>query len=76
MDIITLSPAYLKDYKSKAQVLAAWLAGNDFIIESVGAAWSGKPMNMEQADQDSYNIRYAGKRKQCTVKRKGDTWVI
>ena len=72
---ITLTPAYGRDYKSKAAVLKDWLEGKDFIIATEDVPWSGKPMNVSQADQPQYNIRYAQNRKLCVVKRKGDTWV-
>lgn len=73
---ITLTPAYNRDYKSKAAVLQDWLAGKDFIIETAGVPYSGKPMNASQADEDAYNIRYAALRKVCVIRRSGDTWVI
>jgi hypothetical protein len=31
-----LTPAYGRDYKSKAEVLAAWQAGKDFILATTG----------------------------------------
>lgn len=71
---VTLSPAYGVDYKNKGEVLAAWLAGKDFIIESIGL-FSGKPMNMEQADpRTTYSIRYAKLRKVCIIQMSGNTW--
>lgn len=52
---MTLTPAYGRDYKSKAAVLADWNADQDFI-----EALSGKPVN--RADLSSYEgiitIRY------------------
>jgi len=33
---MTLTPAYGRDYKSKAEVEAAWNGGKDFQIASVG----------------------------------------
>lgn len=36
MDIIVLSPAYGRDYKSAKEVKAALLSGKDFRIESIG----------------------------------------
>lgn len=36
MQYITVTPAYGRDYTSQAKVRAAWEAGEDFIIASVG----------------------------------------
>ena len=36
MDIIVLSPAYGRDYKSAKEVKAALFSGKDFRIESIG----------------------------------------
>jgi hypothetical protein len=71
---ITLQPAYGKDYKSKAEVLAAWLADHDFIIATKDIPYSGKPMNRPQATDNAYAIRYNNNRKIVIVKKKGDTW--
>lgn len=35
MQSVTLTPAYGRDYKSKAAMLADWDAGKDFVMHSV-----------------------------------------
>jgi hypothetical protein len=57
---LTLTPAYGRDYKSRAAVLTAWSDGCDFIIQNFGHRYEGKPINKEQADADglTVNIRY------------------
>jgi len=66
MSYITLTPAYGRDYKSKAAVLADWNADKDFVIASIGHPYDGKPMNRADAastPNDSYNVRYDRLRK-------------
>ena len=41
----TLIPAYGRDYKSKAQILADLEAQKDFIIADISNPWDGKPAN-------------------------------
>ena len=62
MNTITLTPAYGRDYHSKAAVLVDWEAGKDFIIATMTHEYSGKPVNKEQLEQHEPNasvrIRY------------------
>jgi len=39
---ITLVPAYGRDYKSQAEVIAAWSEGKDFLIASLSHPSHGK----------------------------------
>jgi len=57
---LTLTPAYGRDYTSKAAVQADWRAGKDFIIANAFHRYDGKPINKPQADADglTVNIRY------------------
>jgi hypothetical protein len=48
-DYTELTPAYDRDYKRRADVLADWNAGKDFIIQDFGNLWDGKPCNKEDA---------------------------
>ncbi len=55
----TLSPAYGRDYKSKAKVLIDWNGEKDFLIEDFSSEWCGKPANRQQFKPgDVINIRY------------------
>jgi hypothetical protein len=62
VNTITLTPAYGRDYKSKAAVLEDWHANKDFILEDPTSPWYGKPVNKEQLEQHEPNasvrIRY------------------
>ena len=58
---LTLSPAYGRDYKSKAEVQKDWDAGKDFVIETMMHPDCGRPMNKEQvSDSEAISIRYKG----------------
>lgn len=55
----TLTPAYGRDYKSKAAILVDFNAGKDFILQP-----QGLPINNAQIAQGvTVNIRYAQLRK-------------
>lgn len=63
---ITLIPAYGRDYKSAAAVIADFKADKDFTICDYTSRWDGKPVNRSQLKQAGYTsvtIRYADKRK-------------
>lgn len=55
---MTLVPAYGRDYKSKAEVEAAWKDGKDFRIASVGP-WMGAYVSKREL---------AGKEKEVTIR--------
>ena len=67
---ITLTPAYGRDYKSKAAVIKDFEADKDFIISDFGNRWDGKPVNRSQllGDVDEVNIRFQKNRKVVVVK--------
>jgi len=56
---MTLTPAYGKDYRNKAEVKAAWEAGKDFVIASVGP-WMGAYVSRRelQGKEVQVSIRY------------------
>lgn len=62
--MITLTPAYSRDYKSKKAVQADWDAGKDFIINSFGHKYDGKLANKEDLAKECSEvfIRYNGLR--------------
>jgi hypothetical protein len=43
--MITLTPAYGRDYKNRREVLAAYVAGKDFIVNDVSNRYHGLPAN-------------------------------
>lgn len=61
---VSAIPAYGRDYKSKAEVLADWKANRDFLV--VDLRQSGY-INREQAVKEglTVNVRYAKQRKVC-----------
>jgi len=62
---ITLTPAYGRDYTSKAKALAAWNDGADFIINTISHPYDGKPINKPQFTDANLSgmIRYDKQRK-------------
>jgi len=57
---MTLTPAYGRDYKSKAEVTAAWDSGKDFQIASVGPYMGAYVTKRELAGKEKeVSIRYA-----------------
>ena len=57
----TLTPAYGRDYKSKATVKADLDRDLDFLLADFSSPWDGKPVNLSQLKADGYtevNIRY------------------
>ena len=62
MKKVTVTPAYGRDYKSKAAVKADWDADKDFIIASFMDRWHGKPANKADLVGAGYThveLRYA-----------------
>ena len=60
--IMTLIPAYGRDYKNKAQVEADLLAGKDFVIADIFSGNDGRYCNLQDlraAGDKSVNIRYS-----------------
>ena len=63
---MTLTPAYGRDYKSKAAVVADLKADKDFIIADITSRWCGKPANRSQlieAGTRVVTVRYGKLRK-------------
>ena len=62
MKKMTLTPAYGRDYKSKAAVLADFDADKDFLVADFSSPWDGKPVNKSQLVSEGFtvaNVRYA-----------------
>ena len=61
--MITLTPAYGRDYKNKKEVLAAFEAGNDFILNDITSRWDGKPCKKSDLPTGQVRIRYDKQRR-------------
>ena len=61
--MITLTPAYGKDYKSKKAVVEALESGADFIINELGHRYDGKPCHASDLAGETVKVRYGGLRK-------------
>ena len=62
---VTLTPAYGRNYKTKAAVIADWKGGKDFVISCVFHPSDGRYINREQAqhETDTFSIRYSNNTK-------------
>ncbi len=56
---MTIIPALGRDYASRAEVLAAFNAGTDFIVADRSSRWDGKPINRPQLVGQTVTIRFA-----------------
>lgn len=65
----TFSPAYGRDYKSKAEVVAAFEAGKDFMFNSYNG--DGYASIADVAPGARVQLRYAGQRKVTVYTKKG-----
>jgi len=70
--VMTLTPAYGRDYKSAKAAKADFHAGKDFIIADFFHPYDGKPCNKEQLGSGDYpvRIRYKKLAQVCVVDRK------
>lgn len=67
---LTITPAYGRDYKSKADVRHAWATNKDFIIETFMHPDCGRYINRTDALNGGIRhltVRYAQKRKSMVV---------
>ena len=70
MKKVTVTPAFGRDYNSKAAVKADFDADKDFIIASIMDPWTGKPANKSDLVGAGYThveVRYAKLRKLIMV---------
>lgn len=68
---LTLVPAYGRDYKSKKDVIAAWEANKDFLIQDISSPHDGRYINKEDALTSNIprvNIRYKSLTQICVIK--------
>jgi len=71
MDTITLSPAYGRDFKSRKEAEANFLAGQDWRIESIHSPWCGSYATRAELIQGGIReveLRYARLTKATIVK--------
>lgn len=69
---MSLTPAYGRDYKSKAALLADWNDDKDFTLEEMGGSTY---INRPQADRSQYQVRYGELRRTAMIRRQSDgTW--
>jgi hypothetical protein len=62
-------PAYGRDYKSQAEVKAAWASGKDFLIQDLASGQDGRYVNKDDAPKGgTMVIRYAKLMKVMTIK--------
>jgi len=57
-DMITLVPAYGRDYTSASYVYQAWKAGKDFRIADVSSQYNGKMCSIRDFPDTTARIRY------------------
>lgn len=48
---LTLTPAYGRDYKSKAKLMADWEAGKDFLVTDMHSPDNGRYLNLPDLKQ-------------------------
>ena len=67
---MTLTPAYGRDYTSKAKAEKDFRAGKDFIISDMFHQYDGKPVNitdLKATGCKTVNIRYKGLRSVAVI---------
>lgn len=66
---MTVVPAYGRDYKSKAEAVADWEAGKDFIVQDISSRWDGKACSCRDFPKtQTINIRYKKRTQIALVK--------
>lgn len=70
--MLTVIPAYGRDYKSAKAAKADWRANRDFIIANITDPYDGKPINRSQWLVENYTsvqIRYAHLTKLTVIRK-------
>ena len=58
--MMTLTPAYGRDYRSKTACLNDLTSGKDFIINDIQSRWDGKPISIrDMRPGETVKVRYA-----------------
>lgn len=69
--MLTVVPAYGRDYKSAKEVKTAWAEGKDFLICDFFSPFDGKYVNKDDAPKgETINVRYKRKTCVCPIKVK------
>ena len=69
--MISLTPAYGRDYKSKKEIMADIAAGKDFIYNDFSSPYNGKPCSPLQDLSGIVIVRYAKLTKVITARIEG-----
>jgi hypothetical protein len=56
--MLTLTPAYGRDYKSKGEVIEALHEGVEFIINEVGHRYNNKPCQIKELPDGTIKVRW------------------
>ena len=75
--MLTLVPAYGRDYESHTAVLKDWIAKKDFLIQDMSCKWNGSYIGIGEADSlkdVEFKIRYNKLTRFCIIKKVGDNW--
>lgn len=68
--MLTLTPAYNADYKSKKEVTTALKDRKDFIINQIMHPYDGKPCNIQDLPDEDVKVRYNNNRSVMIVNPK------
>jgi len=63
MSLLTVVPAYGRDYKSGKAACEDWETGKDFLISDISSRYNGKYVSIRDVPQVQVTIRYAKLRK-------------
>lgn len=55
--MITMTPAYGRDYKSAKAAKESWYGGADWIINDITSRWDGKPVTFKELNE-TVKLRY------------------
>ena len=69
---MTLTPAYSRDYKSKKEVLEAFLGNRDFVLQP-----DERLINRPQVEKDGVtqvNVRYKSLTRVAVLEKEKDSW--
>lgn len=73
---MTITPAYGRDYKNKADLLKDWLDGKDFTLQHMASSTYINREGAEQAGLTSFQARYKELRSVAILKLGPKGWTI
>ena len=68
LGIMTLTPAYGRDYKTAKEAKEAFKGGKDWIIQDMSSPYDGKPANASDLKGTTVKLRFSNLRKVAVVK--------